>query len=191
MFKTKDKETDEDIIIPMLRYYRVFKVGEQTEGIEPKQEKVEFEHDPIEKAEEIKKNYKNSPKYTSDSGSAYYHPTMDIVNVPPLKEFKTPEGYYSTLFHEMVHSTGHKDRLNRKELTKKASFGSSTYSKEELTAELGASMLCGETGIINETIDNSASYVQSWLNALRNDKTLIISASQKAQKAVDYILGNK
>ena len=81
--------------------------------------------------------------------------------------------------------------MNRKELTQLASFGSETYSKEELTAEIGASMLCGLTGIINQTIDNSASYIQSWLKALKNDKSLIISASQKAQKAVDHIQGIK
>lgn len=188
MYRTKDKETNEDITIPLLRYYRVFKVGVQTEGIEPKQETDEFEHDPIEQAEEIKKGYKNSPKYTKESGSAYYQPSTDIINVPPLKDFKTVEGYYSTLFHEMIHSTGNKKRLNRKDLTSLASFGSETYSKEELTAEIGASMLCGETGIINETIDNSASYIQSWLRALKNDRTLIVSASQRAQKAVDHIL---
>lgn len=191
MYKTKDKETDEEITIPLLRYYRVFKVGEQTEGIKPKQVKVEFDHDPIECAERVKDNYIDKPSFTYNSGRAYYQPLSDKINVPPLKDFKTVEGYYSTLFHEMIHSTGHEKRLDRKELTQLAPFGSETYSKEELTAEIGASMLCGVTGIIDETIDNSASYVQSWLNALKNDKTLIISASQKAQKAVDYILDNK
>ena len=191
MVETKDKETDEKITIPLLRYYRVFKIGEQTEGIEPKHKKVEFDHDTIEQAEKIKADYMGKPTFTYNSGKAYYNPSADLINVPPIKDFKTAEEYYSTLFHAMIHSTGHKDRLNRKELTQLASFGSETYSKEELTAEIGASMLCGLTGIINQTIDNSASYIQSWLKALKNDKSLIISASQKAQKAVDHIQGIK
>ncbi|WP_281277142.1 zincin-like metallopeptidase domain-containing protein [Oceanobacillus piezotolerans] len=88
-------------------------------------------------------------------------------------------------------STGHSSRLNREGITAHNGFGSELYSKEELIAELGASMLFGICGIVNETIDNSASYIQSWLRALKEDKTLIISASQQAQKASDYIQGIK
>ncbi|WP_322787538.1 zincin-like metallopeptidase domain-containing protein [Salimicrobium halophilum] len=83
----------------------------------------------------------------------------------------------------------HKSRLNREGVTGRHEFGSENYSKEELVAELGASMLCGVTGIANETIDNSASYIQSWLRVLRDDHTLIVYASQQAQKASDYIQG--
>lgn len=87
-----------------------------------------------------------------------------------------------------IHSTGHKNRLNREGITSTVDrFGSETYSKEELVAELAASMLYGFMGIDNETIDNSASYIQSWLRALKNDRTLIVHASQLAQKACDYI----
>ncbi|WP_277679993.1 zincin-like metallopeptidase domain-containing protein [Gracilibacillus dipsosauri] len=117
----------------------------------------------------------------------YYVPFEDRVNVPPKKDFQDINEYYSTLFHEMVHSTG--DRLDREGVTGKISFGSENYSKEELIAELGASMLCGVTGIENHTIDNSASYIHSWLRKLKDDKTLIVKAAQKAQKASDHILG--
>src|SRR5699024_6314659 len=189
-FKEKDEETgeEEEKKVPLLRYYRVFKVGEQTEGIEPKRKKVTFDNDPIEEGENIIKGYKNSPSYTFNSGRAYYRPSSDVVNMPPLEDFISPEEYYSTFFHEIVHSTGHKNRLNRTGVTSLNAFGSETYSKEELVAEIGASMLCGVAGIENEIIDNSASYIQSWLNALRNDRTLIVHASQQAQKASDYIL---
>lgn len=97
-----------------------------------------------------------------------------------------PEEYYSTLFHEMIHSTGHKDRLARTF----GAFGDEKYSKEELIAEMGAAMLCGIAGIENNTIENSASYIKSWLSALKDDTRLIFHASAQAQKAVDYILGN-
>jgi antirestriction protein ArdC len=191
MFEVEDEETEEKKKIPMLRYYRVFKIGEQTEGLEPKQEVEKFEHDPIEEAEKIKVDYFNPPSYSFNSGGAWYKPFEDHINVPPKEDFPDIHEYYSTLFHEMVHSTGHKARLNREGVVKQNRFGSKDYSKEELVAEMGASMLCGLTGISNETIDNSASYINSWLQQLRNDKTLVVKAGQQAQKAVDHIIGKE
>lgn len=192
MIEVEDEETQKDVKIPLARYYNVFKIGEQTEGIEPKQIKGEsFDHDPIEAAEEIVKNYMDSPNYTFNSGSAYYKPSLDVINVPPIKDFKEISSYYSTMYHEMVHSTGHKNRLDREGVANFNGFGTEKYSKEELVAELGASMLCGIVGIENSTLDKSASYIQSWLNALKNDTSLIVNASQQAQKAVDYIQGTK
>jgi antirestriction protein ArdC len=91
-------------------------------------------------------------------------------------------GYYATLFHELIHSTGHPCRLNRPTLTESAGFGSDPYCREELVAELGAAFLCGHTGIEN-TIQNSAAYLQNWLEALKNDRTLIVQAAAQAQKA--------
>lgn len=187
----EDEETEEEKKIPLLRYYRVFEVGSQVEGLDPKREYETFDHDPIYEAEKIKENYINAPSYSSITGGAWYKPFEDRINVPPMKEFESIHEYYSTLFHEMIHSTGHSSRLNREGITSHNGFGSELYSKEELIAELGASMLCGVTGIDNETIDNSASYINSWLRALKNDKTLIVKASQQAQKAADYILGKK
>jgi len=189
MLKVDDEETGEKKKIPMLRYYRVFKVGEQTEGLETKQEVEKFEHDPIEEADRIKDNYFNAPSYSFGSGGAWYKPFEDHINVPPKEDFPDINKYYSTLFHEMIHSTGHESRLQRKGIMEVNKFGSKDYSKEELVAELGASMLCGVTGISNETIDNSASYIDSWLSKLKNDNTLIVKAGQQAQKASDHIQG--
>lgn len=192
-YTKEDKETGEEKQekVPLMRYYRVFKVGEQTENIEPKEDIIEYNHDPIKEGEKIIEGYMDCPDYTFVSGRAYYQPSFDIVNVPPIKDFENINEYYSTFFHEIVHSTGHTSRLNRKGVTQLSEngFGSEVYSKEELVAELGASMLCGIAGIENETIENSASYIQSWLSALKNDKKLIVHASQQAQKASDYILG--
>lgn len=185
----EDKETGEEKKIPLLKTYTVFKIGEQTKGIEPKRKPFVHGQVSIEQAEEIFKNYENAPDYTSTSGRAFYRPSADFINVPPKEDFSDIHNYYSTLFHEMVHSTGHKKRLDRPGIAEFNGFGTERYSKEELVAELGASMLAGIAQIDNSIIDHSASYIQSWLNALKNDHSLIISASQLAQKASDHILG--
>jgi antirestriction protein ArdC len=114
---------------------------------------------------------------------------VDTVNMPKPKLFDGPEEYYSTLFHELTHSTGHARRLNRQTLTDLCPFGSTNYSKEELVAEMGAAFLCGVSGIENLTVDNSAAYVASWLRVLRNDKHLVILAAAQAQRAADFIQG--
>jgi antirestriction protein ArdC len=107
--------------------------------------------------------------------------------MPKKKSFKSPEGYYSTLFHELVHSTGHEKRLNRKTITEMAEFGSETYSIEELVAELGSAYLSSFTGILNVGIQNSAAYLNGWLTKLKNDKRFMVQASGQAQRAVDFI----
>jgi len=95
--------------------------------------------------------------------------------------------YYSTLFHELAHSTGHESRLNRKELVEVHSFGTKDYSREELTAEISSAFLCAESAIEN-TIDNSAAYIASWRRKLADNPKWMVEASGKAQKAADYIL---
>lgn len=186
----EDEETGEETKVPLLRYYNVFKIGEHTEGIEPKRKNEEtFKHDPIEEAEKIIKGYKNPPEFTFNSGSAYYRPSEDVVNVPPMEDFKDINRYYSTFFHELVHSTGAAHRLSREGVVNFDRFGSKQYSKEELVAELGAAMLCGITGIEKYTIDQAASYIQSWISVLKNDYTFIINAAQQSQKAIDHIQG--
>jgi antirestriction protein ArdC len=185
-YENKEGETNK---IPMLRYYNVFNIANQVEGLESKRNVGTFEHDPIESGEEVLKQYINSPELRFASGRAYYRPSMDYVSVPSMKDYQNPNEYYSVLFHEMIHSTGHKSRLNREGITELAGFGSETYSKEELVAEMGAAMLCGVAKIDNHTIENSASYIASWLGKLKNDKKIIMQAAGQAQKAADYILG--
>lgn len=187
MIEVEDEETGETVKIPLAKEYKVFKIGDCTEGIEPKTKSKEYEHEPIEFAEKIIQEFENKPRFTNLSGRAYYRPSNDVVNVPPMKDFEDINRYYSTFFHELVHSTGSEKRLKRDGIVKLDSFGSEQYSKEELVAELGAAMLCGITGIENKTIDQSASYIKSWIKVLKNDYTLIVTASQQAQKAVDYI----
>lgn len=170
----------------ILRYYTVFN-AKDIEGIDfPKikiGEKLDF--NPIQEAEKIVENYPNRPEIIDGYKSAAYVRSLDVVTMPTKDVFISEESYYATLFHELIHSTGNKERLDR-DLGK--SFGDEAYSKEELIAELGSCFLCAIAGISNETtFNNSAAYIDSWLNKLKKDNRLIISASAQAQKAVEHI----
>lgn len=177
--------------IPFLRYYQVFWVGD-IEGIEIK-ERTKPIINPIEEAEAIVNKYMTSANHPTlinnkPSDRAYYSPMTDKVVVPMIEQFKHIEEYYSTLFHELTHSTGAKSRLNR--LTQTAHFGNEEYSKEELVAEIGASALVNISGIETEkSFRNSASYIQGWASVLKDNVKMIVEASSKADKAVKYILG--
>jgi antirestriction protein ArdC len=176
--------------IPFLKYYTVFNV-EQTEGIEYPKPEVQKANGEIKKCQEIVENFADKPEVVVGGNRASYNPRTDTLDIPSITVFDSSEEFYSTEFHEFVHATGHENRLNRKTLTDICPFGSTNYSKEELVAEIGAAFLCGITGIENKTIDNSASYIQNWLKALKNDKKLVVMAGGQAQKAVDYILGKQ
>jgi hypothetical protein len=110
---------------------------------------------------------------------------------PSPESFATSEAYYSTLFHELGHSTGHVSRLARKEITDAILFGSHAYSREELVAEMCASFLSAQAGIERTTIENSAAYIAHWLKRLRDDRKLVVEAAGQAQKAADLILGKQ
>lgn len=176
--------------IPLLRYYNVFHIS-QVDGVEPK-EKLELqEHEPIEEAERVKEEYMEREHlqiYEKITDRAFYTPNLDYIEIPCKEQYTNIEEFYSTLFHEMIHSTGHYRRLNRLESGASARFGSETYSKEELTAEIGSAMILNRLGIeTDKTFTNSAAYVQNWLQVLRNDNKFVVSASSKAEKAVKYI----
>ena len=188
--ETGEKETKK---IPLLRYYNVFHIS-QVEGVEPlASEQLNDEIEPIEEADKIITDYINREhlNFTEcKSNQAYYRPSDDSVVVPLKKQYKNINEYYSTTFHELTHSTGHKNRLNRLQTGAVAAFGSETYSKEELVAEIGSASLMNIVGIETpKTFKNSAAYIQSWLKVLRNDNKFIVSASSKAEKAVNYIIG--
>jgi antirestriction protein ArdC len=128
------------------------------------------------------------PEITHNEARAYYQRSADKVNMPKRETFSKSVEYYSTLFHELVHATGHESRLGRL-ANDSAAFGSSTYAKEELLAEMGASYLNATAGILHGVIDNSAAYIATWLQKLRDDRKLVVSAAAAAQRATDYILG--
>ena len=178
---------------PVLRYFNVWEVS-QCDGIERKYERKHNENPkPVEEAERIVSEYFSRESCTleiEESDRAYYNPVQDLVHVPQLSQYEEASEYYSTLFHEMTHSTGHPSRCSRK-VTGMASFGSESYSKEELVAEMGAAFLINTAGLDTEkAFRNSAAYIQGWSKKLRDDKRLFVNASAKAEAAVNYILGS-
>ena len=187
-----NQETGETEIqkIPMLRYHNVFHIT-QVEGVEPLKLSL-TEVEPIEEADRIIADYitrENIVFTECTSNEAYYSPSRDAVVVPMKEQYNLINEYYSTTFHELTHSTGHKNRLDRLQ-SEAVAFGSENYSKEELVAEIGSASIMNLLGIeTTKTFRNSAAYIQNWLQVLKNDNRFIVSASSKAEKAVSYILG--
>ena len=173
----------------LLRYSNVFNLS-QTEGINLTASALQEvrTNNPIEDCEKIVAEMPNRPAL-EQSDKAWYAPGKDVVGMPSIGLFRSSEEYYSTFFHELTHSTGHASRIGRDGFESVQSFGSESYSREELVAEMGAAMLCGVTGISNRTIENSAAYLRTWIERLKADSRLIVNAASAAQKAADYILG--
>ncbi|MCU0440407.1 MAG: zincin-like metallopeptidase domain-containing protein [Raineya sp.] len=194
----KENEKGETEKKSFLKYYTVFNIG-QTEGIEIPTKYTNLiqwsESERLiqknENCERIIEEYPNKPIISIEEGNkAAYYPKLDKIVMPTMAQFFSDDEYYATLFHELIHSTGHEKRLSRPSLTEMAKFGDEKYSKEELVAEIGATFLCAEAGI-ESTFGNSTAYIQGWINRLKDDKKLIISASRQAQEAVEYIFNKK
>jgi antirestriction protein ArdC len=194
-YETQDGDQTEKHTSVLCRYYTVFNY-EQCEGlrVQPVQsDATRNPFSPIETCEQLVSGYLAKPPIThSEEPKAYYLPLADRIHLPNHEQFRSPEDYYATLFHELTHSTGHKSRLDREGVTQLCPFGTTNYSKEELIAEMGAAYLCGFAGIENKPalLENSAAYLNSWIRKLKGDSRLIISAAAQAQKAIDYIRGN-
>jgi antirestriction protein ArdC len=175
----------------LTRYYTVFNT-DQCEGLEDKVPKPEARPavDTIKEAEEIVLRYRvNNERLKIRTGSeAFYNPALDIITVPSINDFEKAVNYYATLFHEMGHSTGHKDRLARKGVTNIDGFGTEQYGKEELIAELTASFLCGEAGFEEQIEKSSTSYIKGWIEKIKESPELLVESAQAAQKAADYVL---
>lgn len=190
LMEPKDQKP-ESRAYPIIRYYNIFNVG-QVDGIEdkiPETPRSTREHTPIELAEQIIAGYPEAPPVHTGKLHCCYYPQRDVVEMTRPELFLNDESYYASLFHELVHSTGNGKRLSRKGITDlKATYGDETYGKEELVAEIGASFLCAEAGFLEVHQERSAAYVKSWLNKIKGDPTLIVSAAQQAQKALDYII---
>jgi len=176
---------------PILRCYRVFNV-EQCDGLGdqvpplPGDERAEWQR--IEAAEAIVAAMPDRPVIEHGGRAAFYRPAADLIRMPERERFASGEAYYSSLFHELVHSTGHASRLDREGFSPQR-FGSETYSREELVAEMGAAFLSARAGIEHATIEASASYLAGWIEKLKGEPKLAVQAAGAAQKAADFILG--
>lgn len=202
--KITDEETGEELVNLKkhfaLAYYNVFHIND-CEGIKPKfaTKKVKVSKlNPIKAAEKVVAGYvkREQPSFKlmceSASNEAYYSPVRDLVVVPQLSQYKDVAEYYSTLFHELTHSTMKESRCNRKEDNTLAAFGNAEYSKEELVAEIGSAMCINRLHIdADKAFKNSVAYIQGWLGRLKNDPKMIVIASAQAEKACKYIFGAK
>jgi len=190
--ETKDKVTGDKVTFPMLRYFTVFNI-EQTEGVKlPKKLEIVERTDVevVDAAQAIIDGYVEGPTVETTGSRAFYTPKKDQVTMPKQASFESDNSYYSVMFHELGHSTGHSTRLNREKGMTEICFGSHEYSKEELVAELTAAFLCGVSGIDN-TLDNSAAYIANWMKSLTDNPKWFIQAAGKAQKAANFIQGIK
>ena len=180
-----DEDTAEKDIVPLLRYSTVFAV-EDCEGIVPKRRIEAVRHRRIPDVEAAVVRFARETNLTIENsksgGTAYYAPSRHVVSIASLSSYKTRDAYYSTLFHEITHSTG--KALGRKG----GAFGGETYSKEEVVAECGAMLLCEYFGICKKERSNSAEYIRNWSEKLRDNPRWLISGMSQAEKAVAYFL---
>lgn len=218
---TTDPDTGEEKTetIPFLKYYTVFSVSDcvkidddgnavaMTPKHSPKPTTIEApvyhtEHrenggDLDDTAEDVIADYVSRAgngfyvKRDRDSDRAYYSPMGDYVVVPRREQFAKQSEYYSTMFHELGHSTGHKTRLNRFRADgSSAAFGSEEYSREELVAEATAASVLNAIGMEEaNTFRNSAAYIKSWASHLQADPMMYVTAMTRAQAAFDLIVG--
>lgn len=200
----EDGEAREELRITrgrVLRYYTVFNIAQcdlDESTVAKIRAKLVPQGDPGEDFEAIATaaaalvnpylSRPDAPSFAQRGARAYYSPTDHSVTIPPRTLFGSGKEWASTLFHELIHSTG--KALGR---PMEGDFGSEGYAKEELVAEIGASMLCGEIGVTptGKPNENSLAYVQGWVRPLLDKPKAIITAAARAQKAVDYILGRK
>ena len=189
----KNKDGEEALKkIPFLRYYNVFNIRD-VEGVESKAlaKSITYNNAPNLEADSLINAYADREEITlkldKQSNSAFYQLTTDTIVLPMISQFKEVAEYYSTFFHEIGHSTGHPTRLNRNLAN---SFGTASYAREELIAELFAAFMLNYTDIrTSSTEQNSIAYLQSWKRRIEEDSMLIATATSRAQKAVDYFLG--
>lgn len=191
--KEKNKDGEEvERIIPFLRYYNVFHIS-QVDGIEPLEKLPENNFAWDVTADDVLNGYvqrENIMLVYEVGNRAYYSPSNDEIHLPLREQFKSVEGFYSTAFHESIHSTMAAQRCNRVEdrKGKSVNFGSEEYSKEELVAEIGSSFIMHKLGLVTSKEDrNTIAYIQSWIQVLKRDSKMIVWASSRAEKAAKFI----
>lgn len=176
---------------PILKYYPVFHIS-QVEDVKPADRELHLaDACPNATAEMYFRSYVQREHISVEEGlsnNAFYSPSTDSIHLPSIRQFHQIEEYYSTAFHECIHSTGIKSRLAREGL-QHIQFGSMSYGKEELIAEIGSSFIMNSIGLhTHESDENNAAYIGSWLAAIKGNKKLVVMAASQAEKAANYIL---
>lgn len=188
----ENKESGQKEKKRILRYYSVFNIEQCIDIPENRIPDLNLNNnDAIQACEAVIDNMPLKPIIKHKGQKAYYDPVLDYINMPKIKSFIDSESYYVTLFHEVIHATGHQTRLNRDEVVNTNKYGSEPYSEEELVAQIGACFLASHTGCSLKHFENDVAYIDGWLKRLKSDKRFILFASSKAQKAVDYILNQQ
>lgn len=187
----KQEQTDENAQQPkpVLRYYFVFNAAQCNDlPASLFEDTSKAVNDPIEVCEELIARMPNCPAIQHKGNEAYYEVEADMITMPKKNQFFSSDEYYQTVFHELIHSTGHACRLDRKEIMVPNAFASESYSLEELTAEMGACYLSSYAGIAMHDLTNHVAYIQNWLTRFKGDKRFVFQACMLAQRATDYIL---
>ena len=193
-YATTDRTSGEPVTVPVLRHYKVFN-AQQCDGITTPDANAQVDtadaapFEPIDAAAAIVNGYGDGPGIEHGGSRAYYRPSTDRVRLAEPERFVDGQAYYATLFHELVHSTGHSTRLDRGLDDDPPHFGSADYSKEELIAEMGAAFLAAAAGIGPPTIEQIAAYIDGWRQKLSSDNKLVIKAAGAGQRAADWIMG--
>lgn len=182
-YSVRDRDTDEEKQIVVLRTYNVFNLSDLTNPPDVQIEKrPEIETD--EEADRLVKASGVTMKVGGDK--AYYSPSQDHVVMPHKDQFDSKEDYYSTLWHELGgHATGHPSRLNR-DLSGR--FGSEKYAMEEILAQAASAFLYTHLGIVPAPRKQDAQYINNWKSVLKADKRNVVSIFSHAQRAADFIL---
>lgn len=179
-FVPKKGENGEDLSYPLLTSFAVYNVAE-IEGID-----FVFGSEVVPPMDLMEAANRIGVQVKWGGDKAAYSRGLDLIKLPLASDFETPEALFAVFAHELIHSTGHKSRLNR---TFGERFGDADYAKEELVAELGAAMLCAQFGV-ESAIEGHATYLAEWLTVLKSDKRFIFKASSAAAKAVALLMGN-
>ncbi|MBV6419391.1 MAG: DNA primase TraC [Ignavibacteriaceae bacterium] len=173
----KDDISNQVKQVPLLRYSYVFNINQTSISV------GSDDAAKIIPAEKIIESIEDKPVIKHNFRRCYYSVQQDIISIPVIDEFDKPEEYYSSLFHELIHWTGHPSRLRRD-----LSAMDDAYAFEELIAEIGSSFLGALAGISPSILDNQAAYINGWLNLISDNKQILVRASIEARKAVDYLL---
>lgn len=179
-FVPKKGENGEDLSYPLLTSFAVYNVAE-IEGID-----FVFGSEAVPPMDLMEAANRIGVEVRWGGDKAAYSRGLDLIKLPNAADFVNEQALFAVFAHELIHSTGHKSRLNR---TFGERFGDADYAKEELVAELGAAMLCAQYGI-ESTIEGHAGYLADWLTVLKSDKRFIFKASSAAAKAVALLMGD-